>query len=268
MEQDNQITRERHGQDLIVEDQLFDTDNMLEIPTLRIEMQAKVASIPFVCFGEQKRTFQMNGSGTLHFYTDDYRYNQLYNHPEQILHHNPQNIVEPNYSLFNETPIAFGMEAIYKKRFISRSMQEKGIRVFVDLNVSPKFYKLNFLGVPRGWSSFCTRGYSDRLNQLAFEVSMARNWAKGNPITFVVYGGGEQVKKYCMEEGLIYVTPVVTIKSRAKAFEKMKESIAFFGQEINAIELMPQLKELPSYDDLRQQQVIGGNTTKELDSKA
>lgn len=127
-----------------VPDCIFPTDNDAEVPMLRLDMQPEFCDIPFVCFGEQKRTFQMNGCGTLHFYTDDYRFSVLYEHPEKILQHNPRNIVEPNFSLFNEMPVAFGLQAIYKKRFIARAMQEKGIRVFVDLNVAAKFYKLTF----------------------------------------------------------------------------------------------------------------------------
>lgn len=57
----------------------------------------------------------MNGGGTLHFYTDDYRFNSIFEHPEKILQHNAAQIVEPNFSLFNETPIAFGLQAVYKK---------------------------------------------------------------------------------------------------------------------------------------------------------
>ena len=230
--------------DLFVPDCLFQTDNDLEIPTLRIDMQLKVCEIPFVCCGEQKRTFQMNGQGTLHFYTDDYRFNSVYDHPEKILQHNPANIVEPNFSLFNETPIAFGLQAVYKKRFVARAMQEKGIRVFVDLNVAPKFYKLNLIGIPQGYSAFCTRGYSDRLNQLEFEYEMAKFVADGNPLTFVCYGGGELCKKFCREHGLIYVTPVIAIKNKLKSFEKMKESIAFFGNDLSVHKQLPTAKEL------------------------
>ena len=238
-----------------VPDSLFPSDNLFEIPTLREDMQAKSCDLPFVAFGEQKRTFQMNGCGTLHFYVDDYRFQRIYDHPEQIMHHNPRNIVEPNYSLFNDTPLAFGMQAVYKKRMIARSLQEKGIRVFVDLNVASKFYTINMLGVPRGWSSYCTRGYSDRIHYLKFEVEMARSWANGNPMLFVVYGGGNQVKKFCQQEGLIYATPVVTMKSKAKSIEKIKETIAFFGEKIDPLELMPQLKSLPTYDEIRKGQV-------------
>jgi len=181
----------------------------------------------------------MNGTGTLHFYTDDYRFSTVYEHPEKILQHNPQNIVEPNFSLFNDTPIAFGMQAVYKKRLVARCMQDKGICVFVDLNVGAKFYRLNMVGVPRGWSAFCTRGYSDRLNYLAFELEIAKEWSEGNHLTFVVYGGGEKVKAFCREHGLIYATPTLKIKKQAKALEAIKDTIAFFGQEIKIDTQLP-----------------------------
>jgi hypothetical protein len=45
-----------------IEDQLFPTDNILEVPTLREDMQAKAVQIPFVCFGEQRRTYDMQGA--------------------------------------------------------------------------------------------------------------------------------------------------------------------------------------------------------------
>ena len=238
-----------------VDDQLFPSDNTLEVPTLRMDMQAQSCSIPFVCFGEQKRTFNMQGLGTLHFYTDDYRFRAIYEHPDRILQHDPMNIVEPNYSLFNETPIAFGLQHIYKKRFLARAMQDKGIRVFVDLNVAPKYYQLNLLGVPIGWSAFCTRGYSDRLNQTAFELDMARMIANGNKLLFVVYGGGNPVREFCRINGLVYVTPIVAIKNKAKSYARMKESIAFCGQDISMIELNPKLKELPSLDNMLKGQI-------------
>lgn len=50
------------------------------------------------------------------------------------------------------------MQAIYKKRFLARAMQEKGIGVFVDLNVAPKFYKLNLMGVPKGVTHHSPQG--------------------------------------------------------------------------------------------------------------
>lgn len=114
---------------LEIPDALYPSDNDFEIPTLRADMQCKQCEIPFLAFGEQKRTYDMNYSGTLHFYVDDYRFSVIYEHPSKILQHHPANIVEPNFSLFNEMPVSFALQAIYKKRWISRSMQDRGIRV-------------------------------------------------------------------------------------------------------------------------------------------
>lgn len=232
-----------------VPDCIYQSDNDLEIPSLLLEEQPTCCEIPFVCYGEQKRTFQMQGAGTLHFYTDDYRFTALYEHPENILKHNPGNIVEPNFSLFEEMPIAFGMQAIYKKRFIARAMQERGIKVFVDLNVAPKWYKLNMMGVPMGYSCYCTRGYSDRIVNLDFEYEIATFFANGNRITFVVYGGGEVVKEWCRAHNAIYVAPLIALKNKIKAFQKIKESIAFGGQTLSV------QAQIPTLDDLLKNQV-------------
>lgn len=245
--------------ELIIPDSLFPTDNILEIPTLRLDMQATTCDIPFVCFGEQARTFKMNGQGTLHFYTDDYRFSSVYEHPEKIFNHNPRNIVEPNYSLFNETPIAFGLQAIYKKRVLARSLQEKGLRVFVDLNVANKFYAYNLIGVPRGWSAFCTRGYKDRMNALEFEFLLAQRIADGNNLTFVVYGGGEDIKRWCLENSCVYVNPVITIKNKYKALKKMAENTntTLFGKDRNCLG-----GSLPLLSDLLKEQVLNYNQQK------
>lgn len=233
---------------LTIPDSLFPSDNVLEIPSLRLDMQATTCDIPFVCFGEQRRTYEMGGSGTLHFYTDDYRFTSIYDHPEKILHHHPRNIVEPNYSLFNDTPVAFGLQAIYKKRTLARTMQEQGLRVFVDLNVANKFYAYNLIGVPMGWASFCTRGYSDRLNALEFEYLMARRISNGNPLTFVVYGGGSTIQDWCRDHKAVYVTPLVRFKDKIKALERMSANAhtALFAPSVNLGNTLPQLTDLLS----------------------
>lgn len=218
-----------------VPDCVYPSDNHWEIPTLDIEMQGDITKveIPFVCFGEQKRTFKMNGNGTLHFYTDDYRFTQVFDHPEQIINHHPACVVEPNYSLFADTPLAFGMHLIYKKRWIARTLQDYGINVLVDLNVNSKWYKANLLGVPQGWKSFCTRGYSDRLMSLDYELDIARLVAGSNNILFVVYGGGDKVKNWCKEHKAVYVSPVIKVKEGNKKlfYGKITESVALLRPE-------------------------------------
>ena len=217
----------------VIPDTLFPSDNDAEIPNLRLDMQAQELSIPFLCWGEQKRTTNLLGLGSMHFYTDDYRYTALYDHPEQILRANPRNIVEPNYSLFDDMPVSFGLQRIYKKRWIARAMQERGIRIFVDLNVAQKFYKLNMLGVPMGWRAFSTRGYSERLENLEYEYEIARNWAQEEEPLFVIYGGGAVCRRFAQEHGCVYVNPVVTTKKKLQALKKIHEGIAFFNDDFS-----------------------------------
>ena len=234
---------------LYIPDSLFPTDNQLEIPSLLADCRPRAVEIPFLCFGEQRRTKDMGGNGILHFYTDDYRWQSLFEHPEKILRHNPGAIVEPNYSLFNETPVALGLEAIYKKRWVARAMQERGVPVFVDLNVANKFYALNLLGVPKGYGSFCTRGYSDRLPALEYEYMLAERVADGCLRHFVVYGGGREVREWCFSHPkAYYVTPIIAIKNRLKAIEAMKRnSVAIDPQALEdslSVRTLPIAKEL------------------------
>lgn len=235
----------------IFTDSLFPSDNDLEVPTLDLGSQATSCEIPFVCYGEQARTFQMNGNGTLHFYTDDYRYRDIFDYPEKIAKHNPHNIVEPNFSLFCETPVAFGLKEIYKKRWLARSMQTAGINIFVDLNVNSKFYKLNMLGVPIGWSSYCTRGYSDRLQYLQFEYDLAKQWSNGNPLLFVIYGGGQKCKAFAQTHNCIYVSPMIDLKNNYKrAMKKITDSVCFQSPEFDIKRIAEN-----SWNDMRTNQI-------------
>lgn len=228
------------NEDLYIPDQIFPSDNSWEIPNLRLDVQPKGAEIPFLAYGEQKRTFDMRGTGTLHFYRDDYKFANIYDHPEKVLQHHPQNIVEPNFSLFNETPPAFGLQAVYKKRWIARAMQERGIGVFVDLNVAQKFIKLNLMGVPRGYNAFATRGYSDRIPALEIEYALAQAISGRDRPLFVCYGGGKGCRDFCNRVGAVYVTPIVVVKSKAMALKQLlADGVIAFAEEdysIQAIE--------------------------------
>lgn len=51
--------------ELYIPDCLFPTDNPLEIPCLLSDVQPQYIEIPFYCFGEQARTTNMNGRGTV-----------------------------------------------------------------------------------------------------------------------------------------------------------------------------------------------------------
>jgi hypothetical protein len=49
---------------IYIPDSLFPTDNELEIPSLLLNVQPTACEIPFLCYGEQRRTKDMNHSGS------------------------------------------------------------------------------------------------------------------------------------------------------------------------------------------------------------
>ena len=190
-------------------DILFPSDNLYDIPVLRPDRQAGHLELPFAPYGT---AFKAKEAKTLHYYVDDYRFAALWENPAKGITKNNTQSVEPNCSLFDTTPIARGLERIYRKRWIARWWQEQGILVYADLNVSAKFLEWNRLGIPDGWNAFATRGYRGELEALKIEHEMARNISGCDTPNLIVYGGGREIHDYCMDNALLYVTDFMTEK--------------------------------------------------------
>ena len=54
---------------------------------------------------------------------------------------------------------------------------------------------INFLGVPRGWRAYATRGYNSSADYLKLEYQWACKWAESDDIIFMVIGGGKEVQR-------------------------------------------------------------------------
>lgn len=171
-----------------VPDTLWPSNNEFGIPTLDINLCARGVDLPFLAWGSISR--KTKNHGTWHFYVDDYRFNRIYERPDDVLLSNCRAIVEPNFSCFDQTPRVVVLWNTYKKRWFSRLCQNYGIRILVDLNVSVNFYNENFLGVPKGWHSYATRGYTERISATEKEYQLACEHAGTSSIYFLVYGGG------------------------------------------------------------------------------
>lgn len=192
-----------------VKDILYPSDNLYDIPCLRIDRQAGHLELPFVPYGTGRRNRRV---ATLHFYVDDYRFNALWKNPAKIVNIDPAAAVEPNYSLFDATPLAFGLQFIYQKRWMARYWQENGIRIYVDLNVSSKFFEYNRMGVPDGWNAFATRGALGGLELLKAKFNQARQISGLDSPNLIVYGGGKEVHEFCCRHSLLYVHDYMTEK--------------------------------------------------------
>lgn len=187
-----------------VPDALWPSDNDFGIPLLDINMQALSIDQPCATWGVIERTARMNG--TWLFYTEDYRYEAIWTDPSGVVNTGCVNAAEPNFSCYSNMPPAVAMWQIYRKRWIARWWQSMGVRVIVDLNVAPVHYASNRMGIPAGWRTFATRGYSNRLDECHAEYQQACEIA-GDGVTplFVVYGGGQAVKNECKVNGWLWI---------------------------------------------------------------
>jgi len=187
-----------------VPDAIWPTDNGWGIPLLDVSLQANALAAPFGLWGAIKRKRRM--SGTWFFYTEDYRFEALWKDPSDVVNTRCAAIVEPNFSCYAEMPMAYGLYQIYRKRWLARYWQTFGIKVFADLNVNPKFYDLNMLGIPQGWRAWATRGYENRWESTVAEYEMACERAGDDNILFVVYGGSQKVvQARCQERSWLWV---------------------------------------------------------------
>ena len=201
----------------MLDDRIYDSNNEFDIPNLLMDMQPNSGLLlPFSGWGADTRA--KKGISTYHFYVEDYRFTNIWKNPASVLDSGCTELVEPNLSLFDTTPIAYGLQQLYKKRWIARFWQECGAKVYADLNVAQKFYKYNRLGIPDGYNAFATRGYADRLEYLKMEIQIAREISgKDNP-NMIVYGGGESVKELCSQSNVLYVEQFMA--NRVKQIKK------------------------------------------------
>ncbi len=185
-----------------VPDMVFPTDNDWGVPLLDAKLQATGLVAPFVRWGTGSR--RTRHSGTNHFYTDDYRFSALWDDPAPVVNSGCSAVVEPNFSIYIDMPAAVALWAVYRKRWLARFWQMYGIRVFADLNVAENHADLNLLGIPKGWRSWATRGYTERMDSTIREYERAVVHAGTDDILFLVYGGGKQVEALCRKRGWLW----------------------------------------------------------------
>lgn len=178
-------------------DLLFPSSNEWGVPDLQPQPErfAPALHAPLVAWGSVSRTSSV--AGTWAFYVDDYRFSALWADPEAPLRTGASALVEANYSVYDDTPLAVALWAIYRKRWLAALWQRAGASVWVDLCVSRQHSALALLGVPRGWQRFATAGFDMRAEDLDHELELAVRHSAGAPFTLLVYGGGAATRAWC-----------------------------------------------------------------------
>ena len=184
-------------------DYLYPTDNEYQIPTLLSDRQPVHVELPLAPWGAEGR--YKKGIATYHFYVDDYRFEQLFKNPILLLQSGCRAVVEPNVSIHDQTPVAIALYQIYRKRYLARYLQECGLQVWADLNVSPHLEEWNALGIPQGYNAFFTRGVSGWQPTLDRHLQMAQRISGLQHPNLVVYGGGKDIADWCMAKQVVHI---------------------------------------------------------------
>ena len=187
----------------MIGDYIYPSNNEFDIPTLLDTNQPVHLEMPFAPWGAESR--YKKGIATYHFYVDDYRFEQLYKNPILLLQSGCKAVVEPNNSIHDQTPMAYAIYQTFRKRYLTRYLQECGIQVWVDLNVSPHFEEINALGVPEGYNAFCTRGVTGWIPTTERHWEMAKRISGLEKPNMFVYGGGKDVEEWCRERDIVYI---------------------------------------------------------------
>ena len=187
----------------MIGDFIYPSNNEFQIPTLLSDKQPIHLELPFAPWGAESR--YKKGITTYHFYVDDYRFEQLLKNPLLLMMSGCKAIVEPNCSIHDQTPMAHAIWQTYRKRYLCRYMQECGMQIWVDLNVSPHFEEINALGVPEGYNAFFTRGVSGWLPTTERHWQMAKRISGLEKPNMCVYGGGQDVEDWCRERDIVYI---------------------------------------------------------------
>lgn len=183
-------------------DYIYPSDNEMGIPVLLMDNQPVHVELPMNPWGAEAR--YKKDITCYHFYTDDYRFEHLFKDPIKLLLSGCKQIVEPNCSIHDNTPLPLALYHIYRKRYLARYFQECGLQVFADLNVSHRFAKWNRMGIPDGYNAFFTRGVAGWEAHLDLNLEMARQISGLDHPNLNVYGGGDAIEAWCHKNQVAY----------------------------------------------------------------
>jgi len=137
--------------------------------------------------------------GELAFYTDDYRFECLWNRPifyaEQFARFGWGAIVEPDFSTWIDAPLAEQLWNTYRTRTLGRLWQEAGLQVIPSLNwADERSFSFAFSGIPQHAPVVAcearTAGGNDG-DRRRFLAGLAEGVRQVQPQHVLMYGGKE-----------------------------------------------------------------------------
>lgn len=130
---------------------------------------------------------------TVHFFTDDYRFERLWTYPERyigVFKERAKAVLTPDYSLYTDMPEALRIYNVYRSRLIGQMMQDAGLQVIPTLQWAQKStFKYCFEGLPKfGTVAVSTVGVMSGGDAGIWHMGMREAIKRLQPTAILIYG--------------------------------------------------------------------------------
>lgn len=189
-----------HERILFLIDNAIEKDGKYGIPLIK-KQDINLDFIKLISIQDTKNNDNQNNKMKgVHFFTDDYRFESMYNNPNRSLKKLSQYkfLLTPDFSIYSDMDLWMQIENVAKNRWLGAFWQSKGLKVIPTISWGlPITYEFCFSGVEKGSI-----------------VAVSTLGCKKNPVYFMM--GYEEMKKR--------INPS-TIICFDKPFDEMKDEV-------------------------------------------
>ena len=194
------------------EDAIFSSSNEWGLPDIREDMLSDLvphqvwageeavenAADWIFMFGKTGKHINVAKGGTLGFYIDDYKFEQIWTdavkYVEEFATFGWGAVIAPDFSVWRDDPLALQIFNTYRARWCARYWQEAGVKVIPSLNFGDeRTHGWIFKGYPRNApvvSVQCRTTRGDK-GKAYFLKGAAAALEELKPQTLIVYGGNQ-----------------------------------------------------------------------------
>lgn len=129
----------------------FECSGLWGFPLIK-KQELDLSNIELIACSDTSNHDSNNLYKGVHFFTDDYRFESLYNHPERSLekYSRYRFLLTPDYSLYSEMSLWRQIESVGKARWVGAYWQNKGLIVIPTISwAQPSSFRFCFDGVQK-----------------------------------------------------------------------------------------------------------------------
>ena len=151
---DYEIDKQKEKQLLVRNEFLYNgkTTGKYEFPIIK-KQNINIDEIDFLSYMETKKSDNENKNKTIHFFTYDWKFEKVYEKPEEEFEKLKQYkyLLSPDFSIFTNMPKALQTESIFKNRWCGAYWQSKGLKVIPTVSWGDeKSFDFCFEGIEQG----------------------------------------------------------------------------------------------------------------------